>query len=76
MGSPGNEERGVKYAVIKTFAGSPGNGAEYATRSRPGGEVVMSRHGSRELADKALRGARRNHSGLAPERFRIEPIVC
>jgi hypothetical protein len=65
----------MKYAVIKTFPGSPGNGSEYATRSRPEGDVVLSRHGSRELADKALRAARRNHSGLAPERFRVELIV-
>lgn len=73
--NPERMRRARKYAVIKTCAGSPGNGSEYATRSRPEGDVVLSRHGSRELADKALRTARRNHSGLAPERFRVELIV-
>ena len=60
----------MKYQVIKEIPGHPGYGSEYHTRSYPETQVVMSRHSSRALAERAVEKYRRAHQGYAE--FRIE----
>jgi len=63
-----------KFAVIKRLSGGPVCHATSGRQSAPERDIIMSRHRSLVLAEKAKRKAIFQYSLLPPDRFRIESI--